>query len=273
MKRFTSGLLMALFISLCPAFRASAQPTIEALRSLDPTAEELLTRVKEALPDTSIALTARMEARTQRGKREKTCKVEMLLDWGRETPAARYTISDAFGQPLERLDITWPEGGQPAFAYFTGKDLDPAEVPVLTEPIDGFDFTWADLSLGFLWWPGGRVSGMEKNRGRLCYVVDIPAPDEATNDYAGVRVWIDPEVNMLLQAEGYDHQGERMRKLQVKSFKKVDELWTIQDIDVTSYPSRHKTILRVQDVEAEPPPAEQDASDPAQTHAESDIES
>ena len=122
-------------------------------------------------------------------------------------------------------------------------------MPILTQPIDDLDFSWADLSLSFLWWPGAQIFGMEKRCGRLCYVIDIPAPDESTNTYAGVRVWIDPEVNMLLQAEGYDQEKERIRKLQVKSLAKVDDLWTIKNVDVTTYPTRHKTTLRVQDVE------------------------
>jgi len=44
--------------------------------------------------------------------------------------------------------------------------------------------------------------------------------------------------------------------MEIKSFKKIEGLWTIQDIDVESFPSRHKTLLRVRDVEAAAPAAE-----------------
>ena len=42
-----------------------------------------------------------------------------------------------------------------------------------------------------------------------------------------------------------------MKLLEVKSFKKVRDVYIIQDIDIQSYPARHKTSLRVQKAEPE----------------------
>ena len=81
---------------------------------------------------------------------------------------------------------------------------------------------------------------------------------------AVVRLWIEAKVHVLLQAEAYDARQQRLRALRIKSFKKIKDLWMIEDLEVQTYPSRHRTLLRVQAVRradeilqgsAEPPPA------------------
>ena len=86
-------------------------------------------------------------------------------------------------------------------------------------------------------------------KGRDCYVIDIPAPAEAFAGCSGVRVWIDPRINILLRAEAFDHESKRQRRVEVKSFRKINDRWFIKDIEIRSYPSQHKTILRVRDVQ------------------------
>ncbi|MCX6998426.1 MAG: outer membrane lipoprotein-sorting protein [Kiritimatiellaeota bacterium] len=65
---------------------------------------------------------------------------------------------------------------------------------------------------------------------------------------AAIRLWIEAQVRVLLQAETCDVRGQRLRALRVKSFKKIQDLWMIQDLEVETYPARHRTLLRVQEV-------------------------
>jgi ATP-dependent Lon protease len=176
-------------------------------------------------------------------------QVEMLLDWNMDPPGARYTLRDGFGATLSHLSLSWPEGGPADYRYFTGTPLQAAPLPNLAEPIEGTDLAWMDLSLAFLWWPDGVTRGTEEVKGRECYVLDIPAPAGDFAGCSGVRVWIDPRISILLRAEAYGMEDQKLRRLEVKSFRKINDRWFIKDIEVQSYPSRHKTILRVRDVQ------------------------
>jgi hypothetical protein len=62
-------------------------------------------------------------------------------------------------------------------------------------------------------------------------------------------MWVDTRVSMLLQAEGYDKLGDCVRRLSVKSFKKINDEWMIKDLEVEDLPAGSRTILRVRDAE------------------------
>jgi hypothetical protein len=250
----------AVLLTCILAADAGAQEKKSVFIPSRPDAQTLLADVRNALPEVPLHVTGRLQARDRRGQRETSRQIEMNLAWGEPEPHAEYIISDAFGRRMEKIEITWPNE-KPVFAYYTGDPLEPAPLPDLTHPIDGLDITWSDLSMHFLWWTNGTVSGHEKHRGRPCWVVDIPAPPASAADYSGVRLWIDPEVRVLLQAQGYGPSNNLIRKLQVKSFKRVDELWTIQNVDVTSYPSRSKTTLRIKDIETGKPATDKETAD------------
>ncbi|MBN1268435.1 MAG: outer membrane lipoprotein-sorting protein [Kiritimatiellae bacterium] len=257
------GLVFALTVSGPGPLRAE-----EAL----PEAAGLLQAVRQAVPDAPLRLTGQLQSKSPDGEIEQTWNMETSLSLGESPPRAEYTIRDAFGADLHRFVVTWPEQGTPRFDYFAGPQLEPAPLPDLYAPIPGMDFSWTDLSLSFLWWPGGRTAGKDTRRGRPCYVIDLPAPAlspagptpsgaEIRHDHtftcvitspapvcAGMRLWIDSDVQVLLQADAYDADNRLVRRLQVKSFKKVNDLWTILDLEIQSFPSRHKTLLRVRDV-------------------------
>lgn len=214
-----------------------------------PSASSILAGVAGALPDIPLLVNAELQSKTKDGKLERRFQVEMLLDWNMDPPGARYTLRDGFGATLSHLSLSWPEGGPADYRYFTGTPLQAAPLPNLAEPIEGTDIAWMDLSLAFLWWPDGVTRGTEEVKGRECYVLDIPAPTGEFAGCSGVRVWIDPRISILLRAEAYGMEDQKLRRLEIKSFRKINDRWFIKDIEVQSYPSRHKTILRVRDVQ------------------------
>jgi hypothetical protein len=235
--------LLLLLTAISPArLRAEDVPVL-------PAADSILAGVIGALPDIPLLVNADLQSRTKDGKLERRMNVEMLLDWQMDPPGARYTLRDTFGATLNHLALSWPTGGPAEYRFFTGNPLQAAALPNLAEPIEGTDIAWMDLSLAFLWWPGGITRGEEEVKGRMCYVMDIPAPAEVFSGCSGVRVWIDPRINILLRAEAYGLDDQRQRRLEVKSFRKINDRWFIKDIEIQSYPSRHKTILRVRDVQ------------------------
>jgi len=238
--------LLRLFIVLL--LTAVASPAAE---NTYPDAGDLIAGVLAALPDIPVRVTAQLQSRNEDGDVEKTLNAEMRLDWHGAVPSAKYSIRDAFGANLEGLIISWQADGTPQFRYFRGDPLVIASLPNLSASIAGTDICWIDLTLSYLWWPGGKTTGSETIRGRFCYIVEIPAPPRKSGTYAGVRLWIDPQLHILLKAESYDSRNNPLRLLEVKSFKKVNDLWLIQNIDIQTLSTRHKTVLRVTKADSE----------------------
>lgn len=226
-----------------------------------PAAQELLDGCIGTLPDIPLVITGQLQSKSKDGDIEAKINVEMLLDWQAEPPTARYTLRDNFGHALEHLSVTWPAqsasrngAGElpdetPEYRYFQGDPLVAAPLPVLSDPVRGTDISWMDLSLSFLWWPGGKTVGAEELRSRTCYVLEIPAPPGSFGGCSKVRMWIDPQIHIMLRADAYDGDGTFVRRMDVKGFKKINGRWVIQHVEVESYPSRHRTVLRVRDVQ------------------------
>jgi hypothetical protein len=213
-----------------------------------PDARGLLDRVIASFPDVPLHIRGSAVAKDRTGKTDQRINIEMSLDWRAEPAQARYTLRDAFGRPAQHLAVTWPRGGTPEYRYFEGDPLVAAPLPVLSEPIGQTDLSWMDLSLSFLWWPKARTVGSEEVKGRTCSVIDLTAPADTYRGCAGVRAWVDPTIPMLLRAAAYDPEGSPTRQLDVRSFKKIGGRWMIQDIEVVSRVSRHRTLLRVSEV-------------------------
>ncbi len=200
MKRAAAMLLLA----LAAASAAAADPP-EAL----PRADALLRACVGTFPDIPLRVTGELTSRSPAGDLEKKVNVDMLLDWQARPPTARYSTRDAFGKALEHLAVTWNPDQPPAYRFFRGDPLEAAPLPPLTDFIEGTDVTWMDLTLAYLWWPGGRI----------------------------------------LRAHVFDGAGQLTRRVDVKGFKKINDRWFVQVIEVESRPSRHTTTLRVRDVE------------------------
>jgi len=226
-----------------------------------PTADQLLAQVRDALPIEPVSITAELQSKDRHGHREAHWLVDMRLEWGAPVPQAEYIISDAFGKELQRLVITRPHHEAANFTLTTAhlpsealakEGPSPRSLTNIWEQVEGTDFTWADLSFDFLWWTGGQTVGMQKRKKRFCWVVDIPAPEQYARSYSGIRLWIDSEMHFPLMAEVFDHEHQRVRLIDIKRLRRLGEnRWTVGVIEVRSYPSKHKTMLRVRRVETE----------------------
>lgn len=247
--------LLVPLVAWTPPRCCAAAPPPPARQSAYPAAEDLLESMLAGLPSVPLRVMAQILSRDRGGSLEGRVNAEMLLDWHGRSPSAKYTIRDAFGTNLEGLNVRWLAGGKQQVRYFRGERLVATALPDLDSAVAGTDLSWIDLSLAFLWWKGGRTVGAERIKGRFCYMVDLPAPPDGAGRYAAVRLWVDPEIRILLQAAAYDRAGALLKVLEVKSFKKVGGVWVIQNVDVVSQPSRHKTSLRVRQAEAPGSPA------------------
>ncbi len=255
--RHAAGWLLMLAAALpanAPAAGDRTAPPLDADNL--PPAAELMQRVRAAMPDQPLHLRAQIQSRGEDDAADRSWNADITLAWRAAEPWAAYTLQDAFGVTLEKFTVRWLASGGPLVEYQKGDPPQAAALPDLAAAIPGMDFSWADLSMSFLWWPAGRTLGVEDIKSRPCYIVELPAPAGAAEQlYGSMRLWIDPKVGALLQAEGYDRDGRLLRRMEVKSFKKVNDLFTFQDVLIRSFPSRHKTMLRVRDLELLADPA------------------
>ena len=64
-----------------------------------------------------------------------------------------------------------------------------------------------------------------------------------------VRLWIDRDIRMFLQAQQVDENRAVARQMWVRSVKKMQGRWMVQDIEVEARGSGHRTRLHVTDCE------------------------
>jgi hypothetical protein len=107
----------------------------------------------------------------------------------------------------------------------------------------GSDFWIADLGLEFFHWPAQKLLKKEFKRSRGCSVLKSTNPSPSPNGYAWVISWIDNEGGGIVQAEGYDANGKRLKEFAPKSFKKVNGQWELQEMEICNVQTGSRTRL------------------------------
>ena len=186
-------------------------------------------------------------------------KFHTSLNLSASPSLAQYTILDTFGRELEQLTITRQRGEAPEFSYASGKPLVLRPTPNLSNPIRNTELTWFDLTLSFLWWIPETEVTTDSIRNRDCYVITVKRPPEQNseslnetnkqNSYTAARLWVDKKAHVLLQAEAINHDNQAIRRLWVKSIKKVNGKWMIKDMEVAGSSADNRTRLTVRDVQ------------------------
>lgn len=185
-------------------------------------------------------------------------KFNTILDLTAEPSFAQYTISDTFGRKLEQLTITRQTGTKPEFSYASGDPLVLRPTPNLSRKIRNTDITWLDLTMDFLWWIPEPEVTTDSVRSRDCYVIKVkrPATDdteynnkkEKYNIHNAARLWIDKKAHVLMQAEAINSDNKAIRRLWVKSIKKINNRWMIKDMEVAGSSADTRTRLTVRNV-------------------------
>jgi hypothetical protein len=230
-----------------PADTESA-PTV-AVAEL-PAVDELMANLLARLPTKPITLNGELVTTADNTPKSRLNIIIQL----RYPQEATYTIYDTFGKSLQQLTVK-RNNGLTTYRYLAGDPLVSAAVPSLETRIQDTALCWMDLTLGFLWWNGGKIIGRVEARGQPCYLLDRRAPQEEMAPYARVQIWIDTRISMLIQADGYDKLENLSRRLSIKSFKKINHEWMIKDLEVEDLPTQSTTLLRIRDAIATAPPA------------------
>ncbi len=212
-----------------------------------PPAGYLLQSVVSQFPTTPILITGDLLVRRRRGIPIVSYGFELEAHWGATPPRATYTIRDVFGAPLEQLTLLLDHPSR--LSYAVGNPLQPAPLGSLSTFIQQTDISWMDLTLAFLWWPGARHVGEDSVFNFDCHVIEVSAPPDSASPYANVRIWIRKNSPLMLQAEGRDQNGEIVRRLWVRSVRKIKDAWMIKDMEIQKYPDVQRTKLHIADIQ------------------------
>jgi hypothetical protein len=198
-------------------------------------ADDILAFVRSKLPDAPLTLTGSLKVRTPNGFTKANLPVEINLHWGAQTPSARYRIGE------ETLLITW-NGNAPEYDFSNERNQP-------TSDIRGTGISWADLSFSVLWWPEAKLVDEEKKINRDCYVVEVPVPESENT----MRLWIEKKMGMLLEAQTLNVSMEPVRRMKIKSIKKMDGLWIAKDLEIRDYTTGNRTTLQISDLKWQEP--------------------
>ncbi len=117
----------------------------------------------------------------------------------------------------------------------------PRAVTAVANEFAGSDFTWQDLGIEFIHWPGQVLLTREMRKGRGCHVLES-RPD-GTNLYSRVVSWIDEETLGVLMAEAYDAGGRMLKQFEVRGFKKVAGRWQVREMELRNRRTKAGTRL------------------------------
>lgn len=223
-------------------------PTLHAVGAPVPftRAADVLERVRANLPNEAIQIRGELMCGAQRGKLDRAFHLDANLQLGQSPATACYTLRDGFGTVTEQLTITRQPDNEWRRDYAKGWPLKSAPAPSGGSLIGGSDVTWNDLSLAFLWWTDGIITGRELFLERECLVLEFTPPQAPWL----TRVWIDEARLVLMKVEEYDAKQILQRRIAVRTFKKIGDNWMIKDLDIRRWPGEHRTLIRLNEVGA-----------------------
>lgn len=202
-----------------------------------PSGDDILRYVRENLPNEPLKLTGSLKVKAKNGFTSANIPTVMELNWGAAAPTAVYRLGEPGSKDYEQLTITW-NNEKPSYAFSNSKNKP-------TDTVLNTGISWADLSFSVLWWPNAKLTGEETKIQRDCYVVEVPVPDSKNT----MRLWIEKEMGMLLEARTLDSKGKELSRLKIVSIKKMEEMWIAKDLELTDQKTGSKTTLVINDLE------------------------
>ncbi len=210
----------------------------------DPLADELMERVRRSMPEVPLELDAAIRVVNPSGRPLQTVKAAALLTPGEAGRTTRYTLFDAFGRTTSEMTVELG-GGRAEFAYSTGDPLEPAPLPDLFAPVEGTEISWMELSFSFFWWPNPRIIGTDKVANRWeCQIIEIERPPEYAEGWSHIRLWVAPAYNAVVRGEAW-RDGRAVKRFEVKSVKKLRQVYMIGDMEVRNLETRRRARLKV----------------------------
>ena len=168
---------------------------------------------------------------------EPTWKVIYEVPGTNNRPAEKLIIVHATNGPNQYLYAKATKAGEPARDAVA---LKPDEIAV---PLAGTDFWLLDLGLDFFHWPTQLLVRTAMFDSRVCQVLRSIRPNPPPGGYACVESWVDKETGGPLKAEAFDRSGKRVKEFSIKSLKKVEGRWELEEMEIRDLAKGSRTRL------------------------------
>ena len=241
-------LLLGLLVALAQAIALAADTGTPPREQGD--GQALALEVRSLQPASTTTNRATLEIRNASGKRQ---RVPIVIETVAPAPnsdrwSTRYLAGSRDAGSSETLEIVHRAEATPEYRLQGPQETTASQVATTAtgRSFAGSDFSLADLGLEFLHWPQQRLIPAPKDhphmvKGRSCRVLESRNP--SGSPYARVVSWIDLEFRGLIQADAYDARGQLLKQFSVGSFKKVDGVWMLKDMEILDDQKGTKTRL------------------------------
>jgi hypothetical protein len=154
-----------------------------------------------------------------------------------EGPRVRYIFSDPpetlqlqIGENESRLELVTESGAEKVV---------PAD---FDQKVRGTDVTYEDLALKFLYWPNAQLLGVDDIRTRKCWKLQLRAPNQRSQ-YGSIVLWVDKSGGALMRMEGYNPDGQMIRRFEVVAAQKIDNRWFLKRMRIEALQPGTKHVL------------------------------
>lgn len=156
----------------------------------------------------------------------------------------RLFLEDGNGKTLSFLIVNGPKPRVWRWSGSAATEMSAAEWtnPLLPE----VELSVFDLLMPFLFWPEAVYQGSERVRGREArtFVFKAPNDSEVPAEIGAARVFLDAQVNALLQYDLLDRSGKVARTFSLVSLKRVDATVFPKTLEFRNERSRDKARLQ-----------------------------
>lgn len=113
----------------------------------------------------------------------------------------------------------------------------------------GTDFTFEDIGERILDDFNYRLLGdSEVMEGHKTYKVEATPVDPSRSQYKFIYYWVAQDAPVILFAEMYDAQGQKIRVLHATQLKRENGIWGARNTEMSTIPDGTKTLLRIDEV-------------------------
>jgi Outer membrane lipoprotein-sorting protein len=115
----------------------------------------------------------------------------------------------------------------------------------LLQPVRNSDLTYEDLSLRFIYWRRATVEGEQAVKTVPCWIILVQPVGSTDSQYGSVRLWVQKEGGALMRAEGFDRQGQLIKRFELVSGQRIGGKWWLKQMRIERFdPQTQRVVSR-----------------------------
>ena len=206
----------------------------------------ILKQVLAQFPKHPLELDGALLIKNKKGFIARTYQFNATVNINTSTPTAKYSFFIPEAKSFLTLETTLQPDGSAKTIFKKGLPAKVCEAPPLDSPILGSDITWENLSLQFLKWTNAVYVASDTVLGLNCSIIKLyPTSYRDTVHY---KIWVANKNHALMRFQEYDADKKVKRTIWIKSLKKIDDGFTVKDLEAESFPAVHRTKIKINSI-------------------------